>query len=451
MRAANVEHAGAAGHAGHGRTRHCDVLVVGGGVAGVVAALRAQAAGAQVVLARRGWGASALTSGAWEVAWQPAVGGLEGPAASIGQHLADIVAHRGRHPYGVMGRAAAAAALSEGHGLLSAALAHLPASPVDLPAWDLAAAHGWFAATTGLWVPAAATVAGGSAGPMSGTWGVWEVPHSPHLRAVRAIAGLEAGPLPPAGQAPSGWRPVTASVPGSMPHAMARAMEDEAVLAAAVAALRPQLAGLAGLMTPPILGVDQHLGVRAKLEAALGLPVREMVAHLPSVPGLRLQRALDLVVAASGVGQVGAVRAVHRRGASAEGATLEDGQRWAAAAVVLATGKFAGGGIATSRRPREQLLGLPVVSDIGRLEGENLYNTVRQSPVESHPLLTAGVRVNPGLQALDDGGSPLHNVFAAGMVLGGFASRFCRCADGVAVATGNAAGAAAAQVVGKTW
>jgi glycerol-3-phosphate dehydrogenase subunit B len=54
-----------------GAALEADVLVVGGGLAGALAALSARAAGARVALVRRGPGATALSSGALSVADDP--------------------------------------------------------------------------------------------------------------------------------------------------------------------------------------------------------------------------------------------------------------------------------------------------------------------------------------------------------------------------------------------
>jgi glycerol-3-phosphate dehydrogenase subunit B len=81
-----------------------DVLVVGGGLAGAIAALAARASGARVALARRGPGATALSSGAIGVAtdlWAP-------PAAPFSSRLdafsaaRRIAASRPEHPYAVV-------------------------------------------------------------------------------------------------------------------------------------------------------------------------------------------------------------------------------------------------------------------------------------------------------------------------------------------------------------
>jgi len=107
-----------------------------------------------------------------------------------------------------------------------------------------------------------------------------------------------------------------------------------------------------------------------------------------------------------------------------------------AGAVVLATGRFIAGGVAWGDRCRETLLGLPVATEDGLMEDESPHGVVRRTPMEWHPLMTAGVQTNERLQPLREGEPAFHNLFAAGMVIGGFASRYVLCADGVALATG---------------
>jgi anaerobic glycerol-3-phosphate dehydrogenase len=51
--------------------------------------------------------------------------------------------------------------------------------------------------------------------------------------------------------------------------------------------------------------------------------------------------------------------------------------------------------------------------------------------------------VNRQLQPVREGRPAYANLFAAGMIIGGFASRYALCADGVALATGHVAGMAA--------
>jgi anaerobic glycerol-3-phosphate dehydrogenase len=125
--------------------------------------------------------------------------------------------------------------------------------------------------------------------------------------------------------------------------------------------------------------------------------------------------------------------------------TTADGQTLRPDAVVLCTGRFVAGGLVWRGRCSEALLDLPVVTEMGRLEVDSPHPVVRPVPSESHPLMTAGVQVNRRLQPLRDGQVAHPQLYAAGMLLSGFASRFALCADGVALSTGFLAGSLAAE------
>ncbi|MBI3179637.1 MAG: FAD-binding protein, partial [Deltaproteobacteria bacterium] len=101
-------------------------------------------------------------------------------------------------------------------------------------------------------------------------------------------------------------------------------------------------------------------------------------------------------------------------------------------------------GVTWTDRCREALLGLPVATEEGLLEDESPHAIVRRTPMEWHPLMTAGIEVTRELRPLREGEVAHDNLYAAGMVIGGFASRYVLCADGVALATGWHAGCRAA-------
>jgi len=75
-----------------------EVLVIGAGMAGAVAALSAARAGAKVVVVRRSLGATALSSGAIDVAVDPH--GRE--EISIDNAAKEIARTRSHHPYGIL-------------------------------------------------------------------------------------------------------------------------------------------------------------------------------------------------------------------------------------------------------------------------------------------------------------------------------------------------------------
>ena len=80
-----------------------DVVVIGGGLSGCIAALSASRRGARVALASRSWGATALSTGALDIAHTPALSRAHQVPRTMAEHIMDIVAHRRRHPYSVMG------------------------------------------------------------------------------------------------------------------------------------------------------------------------------------------------------------------------------------------------------------------------------------------------------------------------------------------------------------
>jgi len=185
--------------------------------------------------------------------------------------------------------------------------------------------------------------------------------------------------------------------------------------------------------------------VRRRLSEAVGAPVIEALAHLPSVPGMRLQRHLDRAVAEAGIAAIGEVVKPRSDAERVRAVLTRDEIEVTFEAVVLASGRFISGGVRWDDQCREALFGLPVVTELGPLEDDSPLPVVRELPTESHPLLSAGVWINDRLQPLREGRVAHSNLFAAGMVIGGFASRYALCADGVALATGYLAGQAAAS------
>jgi glycerol-3-phosphate dehydrogenase subunit B len=126
------------------------------------------------------------------------------------------------------------------------------------------------------------------------------------------------------------------------------------------------------------------------------------------------------------------------------------GRELRAAAWVLATGRFVGGGIARRGVLVETALGLPVQAAEGADAGvhlaarpaASLTSRDRRAP---QPLLSAGLRVDAFLHPLDERGSPVHpRLFAAGAVIGGHEQATDGTGLGVAILTGWLAGRAAA-------
>jgi glycerol-3-phosphate dehydrogenase subunit B len=219
----------------------------------------------------------------------------------------------------------------------------------------------------------------------------------------------------------------------------ARLDEDDAC-----AALARAVAGLGAdgrvLLFPPVLGIAKSAPLVAALEAASGARVAEALAFPPfALAGFRLQRALDAALAAAGVRRI-ATR-VRRIAASEEGLrlALDDDASLDAEAVVLASGRFASGGLADARDVvAEPLLGLPLYDADGRrIDGSPARRSARKGYGNEQPLFSAGVRTDRRLRPLAANGRPRHaRLFAAGDLLGGFDPARERTGLGVALVSG---------------
>ncbi len=332
-----------------------DVVVVGGGMAGACAALAAREAGAGVLLVARAPGATAMSSGAIDFA-----------AAEDDVSIAEAarkLARRAGHPYGLLGDALVPA-IEEAIGLLRR---HL--EPLRLEGARTAADRNlWLATPLGRCKPAALAQGPIAAGDLrslaarKARVGVVALAGSQAIEARLVARGLSEL-LAPLGEAvalaPDFYRERTDAL-RTVPE-IAQDLDRpgrRAALAASVgrAAARER----ATHVLLPTVGLEDPAGARAELEGLLGIPVLEMLGAPPSVPGLRLQRALERalgkagvrctqgIAEASGDGQLHIVRGV-------------ECEPVRAAAVVLASGRFLGGGIRCEPdgRLRETVLDLP--------------------------------------------------------------------------------------------
>jgi len=438
--------------------RPVDVLVVGGGLAGAVAALAARSAGAAVALVRRAPGASALSGGAIGVA--PDLGAL--PLDPLLTRRSPLESARRLavrwpgHPYARLGVEALEEALAFAASELSALL-----EPPDGRPRFLAHVSGAVAECA----LCQRTQAGGDLRRLSGRVAV--VGFAGHLgvdaRLVAAgVDRLRAAGAPAPVVVEVGW-PTDADDGALAPAALARALERPGAAEALGAALRRALPDeretarpdriTAGLL-PPVLGIDPAARVHERVAAAAGLPVAELVSDPPSVPGLRLDAAILARLSAAGVLVVEAL--VAPGGGPGRPAALletgsEGGEALLAPAWVLATGRFLGGGVVRAGALVEPLLGLPVRAAAPGAPGAeppdrssaSLTVKGRRAP---QPLLAAGVRIDGEGRPLGEDGTPVHpRRFAAGAVIGGHEHASDGTGLGVAILSGFLAGRAAAR------
>ncbi len=421
-----------------------DVLVLGGGMAGAVAALSARAGGARVALIRRSPGATALSSGAISVAPDLGAGPDEPLAWRRGPVDAArrLAALRPEHPYALVGPDLAR--LPEALAFTARALDPLLSPALDRPRF-LATPLGGAAGAALCQRSMAAGDLLTARGPLA------VVGFRGHLGFdAGLVAALLARCVPRGGpEAFSVEVELPFDDPAARPHELARALDApgaaERLGERVHAALAGRGAGTA--LLPPVLGLVPAARMVERLAEAAGLPVAETLSDVPSVPGLRLQARLEAALRDAGVEIIqGAAR-----GAPVPGDALEaDGATVVAGWWVLATGRFVGGGIARRGALIEPALGLSVEAAEGREAGVHLAQRPAASLTTrdrraAQPLLSAGLRVDAALRPLDDRGRPVHpHLLAAGAVVGGHEHAGDGTGLGVAVLTGYLAGRRAA-------
>ena len=413
-----------------------DVIVLGAGMAGLVAATRLAEAGLRVVTVAKGYGSLRLAPATIDI-----LGYGPEPVDSPAQALAGFAAAHPEHPYALISQVMLADSvqwLKEHVGTY--AYVGDPSTNMLLP--------------TAIGVPRPSavvpeTMAGGDVrrlGPvLIAGFGVLKDFHAAlaaeNLQA--AAYALEARPV--LLDAPVGGQADVGAV------ALARRFEDAAFRGAVAAELRAAVRGEEAIGLPAVLGVDQARSVWTELQQAVGRPVFEIPTAVPtSVPGMRLDREL-----------AGRLRRAGGRlvlGAEATGPELRNGRlagvrirsaprvttracRW----VVLATGGLASGGIEVdvSGAVSERALGLPVHAPG---PGETRFGP---SYFGDHPMETAGLRVDGSLRPVGPDGEPVYpNVYAAGAVIGGARPWREKSGDGISLSTGYLAAEAILKEAG---
>jgi len=190
---------------------------------------------------------------------------------------------------------------------------------------------------------------------------------------------------------------------------------------------------------PAVMGLVHAETVRADLEASLGAEVFELPTLPPSIPGIRLFEMFKGRLRSAGVPvHLGfeVVSAIHknRRCTGVVLKTPSGARSFESDWFVLATGGLLGGGLrAESGRIVEPLFGLPVE------QPEDRDGRFREAlfPREGHPIHRAGIRTNSRLNPVDDGGRVLvENLFVVGSLLGHHDAWYEQSGSGVAVTTG---------------
>lgn len=409
-----------------------DVLVIGGGLAGSLAALQAARSGRRVTLVSSGEATLHMESGCID---------LWGEAHAPGQAIAALREKKPGHPYALAG----AGALAEGLELflrLTQEAGYPYQGGLDR-SWLVPTAIGGLK-PTGLVPP---TMAAGDAGEIGSLLvvGIEEFKDSYPALAAENLAALLGIPVRSAtvSMAYAGFSELS-------PVQAAHLLDDSEVRRSFLTRLASVHRGEAVVGLPPVLGLRQAPAVLADCRRALKAEVFEMPALSPSVPGMRLAQILADALRQAGVRLVKA-EAVEglTEGSRATGARLRSlggASEVEAQAVVLATGGLAGGALELNDRRglQERVFHLPVQLPANP---DDWTHPEWLSP-EGQPLSQAGVSADSRLRPLGRDGQVLFdNLFLAGRLLAGHDPIAEKSGNGVAIASGYRAGKLAAEVL----
>jgi glycerol-3-phosphate dehydrogenase subunit B len=208
---------------------------------------------------------------------------------------------------------------------------------------------------------------------------------------------------------------------------------------------------------PPFLGYRRFQEIHDQLTEYLKVPTAETVSLHPSVPGLRITEALEQGLKRSGAEWINGVLTgvdLDERGISI--LYTDHPERLKVNKVVLATGKFAAGGIETHDALLERSFGCtlfvdqrqkPNLSAEGMLQAAMLKNFQQHAFArfvsERQPGMCIGLRVDEFMRPVNNEDAPEYvNLFAAGSILAGYDYVFDGCGLGTALVTGYLAGLA---------
>lgn len=445
-----------------------DVLVIGGGMAGLAAACSAADAGASVIVVRKGHGATADSSGAIDIAGY--LPGGNTPFQSGREGLRAITGLFPYHPYSVLGQES-----TETGSQFEKALERVEHSVNMLKKW----LSGTPAETIGsLERNISAVTVLGTSKPTSLLQKTMLPPDwdddsillfegfagNPDFNAVLAAKTFMAERArvgePPKKIADSELTLSPFGKPYNVsPVEIARHLDHPGGTAFLADSLSKDVerTGATHIALPPILGLKTPAENRRILEDRLDVQVFELLSFPPSVPGLRLLRSLDNTLAGLDVRILEAHEAMNyeqsgNRIVRVQCKTHHRSLDILPDSVILASGKFIGGGITGSENGlSERLFGLPVVSeDWTSTDGIRPQRLTRPISINSrgHALFACGVAVDMHLRPLDGSGNTFaENLFSAGSVLAGYNYPVEKSGLGVALATGVFAGTNAAHTL----
>ena len=407
-----------------------DLLVIGAGLTGLVAALRAAESGRRVKVIAKGMGAHHWNAGTIDVLGYAGI--AERPVATPWQQMANL---DDDHPYQLVGHAAARQSIgwfmttAAGSGLDYTGAADERNLLLPSPA--------------GAWRPVLLAPAGQRGGaadktqPMliAGLHGMRDF--YPHLIVRNLVASGQ-----PARAATLPWSVVSEARDRNNVQ-LAELLDEPATQQRLISALKLVAQPGERIGLPAILGLHRHGDALATLQRDLRCTVFEIPTLPPSVPGIRLTTALRRALAQRDVRvevgmEVIGFHAEHGAIQWVETATSARPLRHRAGAYLLATGGVLGGGFSSDHAGRfwETVFNLPLTVPQDRAR----WFRPRFLDPQGQPAFHGGVSVSSSFQPVDADGRPVYtNLWAAGGALAHADPILERSLEGIAIVTGVAA------------
>ena len=407
-----------------------DLIVIGAGLTGLIAAYTAAKAGRQVKIVTKGLGATHWHAGSIDV-----LGYYPNDATRVDRALdtiQDLVRAQPQHPYALL------------DGTLPDALKNFVALMQELGLPYAGAVN----QGDNLWLPS----------PVGAARPTFLAPHAQLAGDLRRaepmlIVGLRGmrdfyPELIAENLGKQGQRARAAFLPldlitdrhDSNTAQLASALDDPARRAKLAAALKQLVQPGERIGLPASLGMDAHAAALNDLQMQTGATIFEIPTLPPSVPGVRLTNALRNQLRQLGVRvEINAdVIGFHAEGdrvlwieSDASGRPLKH----RAEKFLLATGGILGGGIDSDHTGKvwETVFDLPLATP--RERGH--WFRARFFDPAGHPIFRSGVSVNREFQPVDANGARVYkNVWAAGNTLAHADPILERSLEGTAIATG---------------
>lgn len=217
--------------------------------------------------------------------------------------------------------------------------------------------------------------------------------------------------------------------------AMARALDGAGRAQAYFETVKDKMPhGTDVILFPAVLGLADHEAVMAMAQAVFGVPCLEVPTLPPSIPGMRLEHALQTHLKNAGAILHQGARASGALGVNGEVTVCDDGGRqYAADTVILSTGGILMGGLSVDSHGvvRDTVFGFET------FQSEPLSAvSVDRSLAALHE---AGIETDTELRPAAIGSGTVRNIFVAGRSLSHWNPAAECSADGVCIATGWAA------------